>query len=113
VTAQSLSSRMRQRRDELRTLPGWVAARVGRWVEPDRVRRSPRNEDACFRGHAGVSARAYATPAQDDNQASRPMRLALLLLAGSGRLKILCLAAAISLNHQLDRPSRALVNYCA
>ena len=27
--------------------------------------------------------------------------------------RLLCLAAAISLNHQLDRPSRALVNYCA
>lgn len=27
--------------------------------------------------------------------------------------RFLCLAAAISLNHQLDRPSRALVNYCA
>jgi hypothetical protein len=24
-----------------------------------------------------------------------------------------CLAAAITLNHQLGRPSRALVNYCA
>jgi len=24
-----------------------------------------------------------------------------------------CLAAAVSLNHQLGRPSRALVNYCA
>ena len=27
--------------------------------------------------------------------------------------RLLCLAAAISLNHQLGRPSRALVNYCA
>ena len=27
--------------------------------------------------------------------------------------RILCLAAAIALNHQLGRPSRALVNYCA
>jgi Transposase DDE domain len=27
--------------------------------------------------------------------------------------RFLCLAAAISLNHQLGRPSRALVNYCA
>jgi hypothetical protein len=27
--------------------------------------------------------------------------------------RILCLAAAITLNHQLARPSRALVNYCA
>lgn len=27
--------------------------------------------------------------------------------------RLLCLAAAITLNHQLDRPSRALVNYCA
>lgn len=27
--------------------------------------------------------------------------------------RLLCLAAAITLNHQLGRPSRALVNYCA
>ena len=27
--------------------------------------------------------------------------------------RFLCLAAAVSLNHQLGRPSRALVNYCA
>lgn len=27
--------------------------------------------------------------------------------------RLLCLAAAIALNHQLGRPSRALVNYCA
>jgi Transposase DDE domain len=27
--------------------------------------------------------------------------------------RLLCLAAAVSLNHQLGRPSRALVNYCA
>ncbi len=27
--------------------------------------------------------------------------------------RFLCLAAAVALNHQLDRPSRALVNYCA
>ncbi len=27
--------------------------------------------------------------------------------------RFLCLAAAITLNHQLHRPSRALVNYCA
>jgi hypothetical protein len=27
--------------------------------------------------------------------------------------RFVCLAAAITLNHQLDRPSRALVNYCA
>jgi len=27
--------------------------------------------------------------------------------------RFLCLAAAITLNHQLARPSRALVNYCA
>ena len=27
--------------------------------------------------------------------------------------RFLCLAAAITLNHQLGRPSRALVNYCA
>jgi len=26
--------------------------------------------------------------------------------------RFLCLAAAITLNHQLGRPSRALVNYC-
>jgi len=27
--------------------------------------------------------------------------------------RFVCLAAAISLNHELGRPSRALVNYCA
>jgi hypothetical protein len=27
--------------------------------------------------------------------------------------RMVCLAAAIALNHQLGRPSRALVNYCA
>ncbi len=27
--------------------------------------------------------------------------------------RFLCLAAAVTLNHQLARPSRALVNYCA
>ncbi|MDX6690742.1 MAG: hypothetical protein QOG15_2199, partial [Solirubrobacteraceae bacterium] len=27
--------------------------------------------------------------------------------------RFVCLAAAVALNHQLGRPSRALVNYCA
>lgn len=27
--------------------------------------------------------------------------------------RLLCLAAAVALNHQLGRPTRALVNYCA
>jgi hypothetical protein len=27
--------------------------------------------------------------------------------------RFLCLAAAVTLNHELSRPSRALVNYCA
>ena len=72
--------------------------------EPGNGRTSRRSASGSSRssGPAKTSSPSSATapaPSPDSGNGSSP---------GSG-----CLAAAITLNHQLGRPSRALVNYCA